>query len=298
MTLNEENFDWETYLSLNSDLLINNITNKQTAWEHWKNHGKKEERPICIVNNTNIHNGRFGNLFFVNMALHFIALKINLKCSYKYFNKFAMLGIDFYIGENEYSNNFILNDSNFLDIIKQSTFENSTFENTNIIINNENWFQTREFVHFLNNYFKIPYYRKNIIKNNIFKKKYHNNNDLFIHIRLGDVKDKLQSIERYYDYTISQIVFENGYISSDSIEDSICRKLIQKYNLIEINKSEIETIMFGSTCNNIILSGGTFSWMIGFFAFFSKNIYYPFIENPWYGDIFIFKEWKFIHLCP
>jgi len=50
--------------------------------------------------------------------------------------------------------------------------------------------------------------------------------------------------------------------------------------------------MFASTCNNLILSGGTFSWLIGFLAFYSKNIYYPLDnKNKWYGDIFIFPEW-------
>ena len=49
--------------------------------------------------------------------------------------------------------------------------------------------------------------------------------------------------------------------------------------------------MFGSTCNTIILSGGTFSWLIGFFAYYSKNINYPINNNKWYGDIFIFNNW-------
>ena len=288
MRITENNFDWKSYIKLNPDLIKNNIKNKQSAWNHWIKHGRKEERPIRVINNTNTHNGRFGNLFFINMALHFIALKINLKCQYKYFKHFETLGIDFYVGEHEYDENkrYVLTDDNFFSIIKSSNFEK-----TNIVINNENWFQTSEFAHYLNDYFKIECKRNKIIQSNFFKKRYNNNNDVFIHIRLGDVKEKTINIENYYDNVLSELVFENGYISSDSINDPICKKLIKKYNLIEINKSEIETIMFGSTCKNIILSGGTFSWMIGFFAFFSENIYYPFIETPWYGNIYDFKNW-------
>ena len=291
MDINETNFDWESYIAVNPDLLINRVYNKETAWMHWCNHGKKEERPIHFVNNTNIHNGRFGNLFFVNMALHFIAVKLNLKCRYKYFDKFAMLGIYLHIGENEYDKNYVLNETTFLNNIKDNRFEK-----TNIIINNENWFQTKEFVYFLKEYFSISYYRNNIIKNNIFKKRYNNNNDVFIHVRLDDVKSKLTNIEQYYEDALSRIYFENAYIASDSITDPLCQYLIKKYNLIEINKSEVETIMFGSTCNNIILSGGTFSWLIGFFAFFSKYIYYPSIKTPWYGNIFDLKNWIAIPL--
>lgn len=291
MDINESNFDWQSYIAVNPDLLTNNVFDKETAWMHWCNHGKKEERPFHFINNTNIHNGRFGNLFFVNMALHFIALKINLKCRYKYFEKFAKLGIHFYIGEKEYDTNYVLNENTFLKNIK-----NVNFEKTNIIINNENWFQTKEFVYFLKDYFTIPYNRQNIIKNNIFKKRYNNNNDVFIHVRLDDVRNKLTNIEQYYDDALSRICFDTAYIASDNIMDPICQQLIEKYNLIEINKSEIETIMFGSTCNHLVLSGGTFSWLIGFLAFFSKNIYYPSIKNPWYGNIFDFNNWISIPL--
>jgi hypothetical protein len=59
--------------------------------------------------------------------------------------------------------------------------------------------------------------------------------------------------------------------------------------------TEVDTIMFGSTCNNIILSGGTFSWLIGFLAFFSKNIFYPKMQEKWYDiNIFDFENWKSI----
>ena len=59
-----------------------------------------------------------------------------------------------------------------------------------------------------------------------------------------------------------------------------------------INSSEVETIMFGSTCNNIILSGGTFSWLIGFLAVKSEKIFYPEIKEKWFGDIFSFTNWN------
>ena len=281
-----ENFDWITYIDLNPDLFINNINTKEKAWNHWINHGEKEERPIVKKNSSNIHNGRLGNLFFVNMAIHFIALKINLKCSYKYFNKFKELGVYLHIGENVYNTDLLINENNFLDIIKTTTIEKQ-----NIIINNENWFQTRDFVEYLYDYFHIPYNKNKIINQNLFKKRYKNNNDVFVHIRLGDVENKIPNIEKYYNNVLSKIEFINGYVSSDDIENSICKRIIKKYNLIEINKSEVDTIMFASTCNNIVLSGGTFSWMIGFFAFFSNAIYYPHIENRWYGDIFNFPNW-------
>jgi hypothetical protein len=59
--------------------------------------------------------------------------------------------------------------------------------------------------------------------------------------------------------------------------------------VLDIN--EVDTIKFASTCKYIILSNGTFSWMIGVFAFFS-DIYYPIMKKKWNGDIFVFEDWK------
>ena len=115
---------------------------------------------------------------------------------------------------------------------------------------------------------------------------------MFIHVRLGDIENTWNNSYQYYDNIIQNISFNKGYISSDTINSDICIKLIKKYNLHIVDENEINTIMFASTCNNILLSGGTFSWLIGFLAYYSKNIYYPKDKkDKWYGDIFIFAEW-------
>ena len=76
----------------------------------------------------------------------------------------------------------------------------------------------------------------------------------------------------YYDSVLSELVFDKAYISSDSINDNICKKLIEKYKMEIINKDSIETIQFATTCKTIILSSGTYSWMIGILSFFQKYI--------------------------
>jgi hypothetical protein len=291
--INEEekydSFDWLLYINLNEDLKVFN--KKQDAWDHWIKFGKNEERPTNYINTSNTHNGRLGNLFFINMATHFLALKFNLNFKYKYYNTFKELGIDFYIGKKTYNNYITLTDKNFFDYIKND------IPFSNIIINNDIWCQTKEFSIFLKNYFiKDKNLIQNIIKNNRYITRYKKNNDVFIHVRLGDVTDRQENIYNYYNSVLKNLFFDKGFISSDSIDHEICKKLIKKYDLKVINKNETKTIMFASTCNNLVLSGGTFSWLIGFLAFFSKNIYYPKIENLWYGDIFVYPDWKKIDL--
>jgi hypothetical protein len=89
--------------------------------------------------------------------------------------------------------------------------------------------------------------------------------------------------------------FSTGYISSDSINHPICKRLIEKYGLRIYNSDEIDTILFASTCSKIVLSTGTFSWLIGFLAPFS-TVYYPKITHWWHGDIFVFEHWNEISL--
>jgi hypothetical protein len=281
-------FPWKTYFKLNNDLVSPNDTNtynKITAWNHWINFGKREERAFSYINNTNNHRGRFGNIFFVNMCLHFFSIKYNLKCNYKHEKQFNKLGIYFNKGQLTYNRNLLLTDYNFENLLE------SDISPKNIIIDNNVWFHTKRFCTIINKYFIDNKLFDKILDSNYYKMRYNKNNDLFIHVRLGDVESKTLCLYNYYKITIQSTNYKKGYISSDNINHPMCQKLIKKFNLEIINKNETETIMFASTCNNIILTGGTFSWLIGFLASKSKNIYYPQIKEKWFGDIFSFSNW-------
>ena len=284
-----ENFPWKTYYKINYELTSQdkNKNNKKNAWNHWTNYGKNEDRSFSYINNTNGHRARFGNLFFVNMCLHLFSLKFNLKSTYKYEKEFNELGIDFFKeGKYIYKKNLLLTDYNF-----ENLFE-SDVTPKNVIITNNVWFHTTRFCKMIDNYFVVNKIFEKILTKNKFKLRYNNNNDLFIHVRLGDVTNKTLCLYQYYNNTIKTLKFNKGYISSDDINHTICKSLIEKYDLKIVNMSEVETIMFGSTCNNIILTGGTFSWMIGFLALKSENIIYPELKEKWYGDIFSFRNWQ------
>jgi len=128
--------------------------------------------------------------------------------------------------------------------------------------------------------------KSNIIEKNKFKERY--NNNIFIHIRLGDIAHNNPGLN-YYLRAIKYIKelnnFDNIYIASDTLTHDIIKKIIEEYpNVNLINYYEIETIQFGSTCKNIILSHGSFY----------SNVYYSKIEKDkqWYGDTFSsIKSW-------
>ena len=242
------------------------------------------------INSNYAHEGRFGNLFFTGMALHFIAVKYNLKCTYKQAEIFKKLGVDFYIGgQNLHKKTIKLTDENFFQYVTDKPLVN-----TNITIDNSVWCQTREFAQYLREYFNQDENKSKIISSNKHSQRYNTYNDLCVHVRLGDIANRefAQPFE-YYDMAISKIQFDSGYITSDSPKHPICVKLAEKYNLKVLTYDIAETIQFASTCKHIVLSSGTFSWLIGLFGYFS-NVSYPNIKIRWHGDVFIFDDWDCI----
>ena len=289
-----ESFDWKNYLNTYEDLRLSGIKTKKEAWNHWISYGKGEERTLECRNTTKIHRARFGNLFFLNMVGHLISERNNLKLEYKYEKQFSELGVIFHRGAKTYDEDLVLNDNSFLDIIYEN---NETPIEKNIVFTNEMWCQSKDFCFLLAQYFKNPTRREGVMSNNFFKSRYNSdntiyNNDLYVHVRLADAKQYNYLPFEYYDKILSQITFDRGYISSDALQDDICNRLIKKYALHAIHDSPVRTLMFGSTCRHVVLSGGAFSWLVGFFGFFS-DIYCPSERRGvWYGNIFVFQDWK------
>ena len=232
------------------------------------------------------HGGRLGNCFFTGMALHFISTKNDLRVEYKMHHKLKALGIFLFSGTKTYNETVSLRDHNFMEFILGPPI----YKNISIV--NNVWCQTHDFAIYIRDYFNKDEQKQSIMDANIFKNRYNKNRDVFVHIRLGDiVKHNYHQPFEYYDKILSQLEFENGYYSSDTSEHPICQELVEKYKLKKYSEPDEKTIMFASTCAYLVLSSGTFTWMIGLFSYFSK-IYYPKPHKIWHGDIFIFPEWN------
>ena len=64
-------------------------------------------------------------------------------------------------------------------------------------------------------------------------------------------------------------------------EDDLIKKIKTLYpKVVFVEKNPIETIQFGCTCKNIVLSHGSFSAVIGYLGFFS-DIFYPNKKPLW-----------------
>jgi len=248
-----------------------------------------------MVSKINTHNttkncpGRFGNQLIRNMYAHILAEKYDLSFEYGDYGKMKSLGIDLYIdGKNDFSEvePVMLNDDNCFQYIDGT----NDLASRNVVFKRDTYVQTREFCLYLNDYFIQNGIFTSIMRQNKHARRYRQNTDLFVHVRLGDATKHNPGLD-YYCQAISKITFDQGYISSDTINHPICQTLIKKYGLQIYVNDEVDTLLFASTCKHLVLSHGTYSWSMGFLAPFSF-VYYPEIQHKWHGDIFVFDEWK------
>jgi hypothetical protein len=237
------------------------------------------------VNSIRHLGGRLCNHIIRAFAANFLAKKNLLVFDYgEYFPTMKELGIELYTtGSTTYTSTAYISTNELM-----SHIYNQTINNYNIIV--EDYYQSKDFSNYLYSYYRQHENQQSIINANRFKERYNSNNDVFVHVRLDDTAQYNQGYE-YYDKALSTLQFEHGYISSDTIDHDICKKLIEKYNLIPIKYNEVETIMFGSTCKYVILTGGSFSFIIGLFSFFSKVLYLKGF-NKWYPpELFFIDDW-------
>ena len=235
---------------------------------------------------TTDRNGRLGNQIIRNLAVSIIAEKHDLYVEYSSYNLIMKLGIDLFIGKRKLPDTIPLTDGNYLDTYARDSL------NSNLDPNND-YFQRKDIMDFLYKYIHSDVIKANVTQKNPFRNRYNANNDVIIHIRLGDVVHYNPGI-KYYLHALSTINFENMYICTDDANHSIVRNILEKYpNTTIIQYNVIETIQFATTCKHIILSHGSFSAVIGYLAFFS-DVHYPEYDKTkhmWYGDMFSIDTW-------
>ena len=233
--------------------------------------------------------GRLCNHIIRAHAAHFLAKKGNIRFCYgEYMSDMVRLGIILFTDGEDATSNYTVeyNETTFFRSIVSDHIP--VRYNINL---NTCYCQTREFSNYLYQYYRLLENQMPIIRANPYNRRYRCNNDVFIHVRLGDVESYNPGYS-YYDTCLRAISFENGYLASDSLDHEICQKLIQTYSLRIVDTKEVDTIQFGSTCRHIVLSGGTFSYIIGLFAFYS-TVYYPDDIGLWYPpELFSIPDWN------
>ena len=217
--------------------------------------------------------GRLGNKLLQNVGMSALSKKYDLLPLYNVIKESNLLKLNLYYGNKTIENCKLYDDSD-LDYL----LNGETKINNGIIFNG--YFQQKN----------LLFYHKNLVDKIISKREIVKKNTVFVHVRLGDAEQVNHGID-YYRSVLNTISFNEGFISSDSPNHDIIKKLSQEYNLNLFYSSPIDTILFGSQCEHRVLSGGTFSWWIGVLGD-NTNVYCR-KEPKFHGDIFVYPEWRY-----
>jgi len=236
---------------------------------------------------TTEYNGRLCNQVIRNLALSILAEKYDLYVEYSnYDNINNKLGIELFIGNKIYNKTELIDEEKYMHY-----FNNNINNNANFYFM-LHYFQSEEISTILHNH--LSKNKKNIIDKNPYKERYKNNNDIFLHIRLGDVAERNYFDINYYIYCINCLDYDNIYIGTDSFDHELIKKLKTLYpSIIFFDKNPVETIQFGSTCKNIIVSHGSFSAVIAYLGFFS-TVYFLHQEPTQHAPLGLFLNKGFI----
>ena len=233
--------------------------------------------------------GRFGNHFIRNIAMSLLAKRHNLYIRYCSHELVESLGIDLFCGTTGHNDTKVLTDSTYFKFYNSENLTCNFNPNTT-----HSYLQTREITNMIYDYLRTDEVHSKIISYNPFKDRYNNNNDLYVHVRLGDII-KFNPGLVYYINAIKNVKYDKLYISTESPDHEYIDTLLKEFPGSElIPYDEIKTIQFASTCKHIILSHGSFSAVIGYLAFFAENVYFPEFEKDkiWYGAMNFIPSWK------
>lgn len=224
------------------------------------------------VSHTGYH-GYLGNKLLQNIGISVLSKKYNLFPSYDVPVESDILKFNLYYGNQkiEKCKEYHDTDLNYL-LTNQKELEHG------IIFNG--YFQHKS----------LLLGCRHLVDEIITKREIVRKDTVFVHVRLGDAEIVNHGID-YYRAMLNSISFKEGIISSDSPNHDIVKKLSQEYSLNNFYSSPIDTILVGSECEHRVLSGGTFSWWIGFLG--NNNNVYCRREPKFHGDIFVYPEWNY-----
>lgn len=275
INLNNLDNSHNSHNSHNSDNSHNSHNFANSSDSHNLNNLNNLNNLAKVMNCSNTYQspGRWGNHFIRNMCAHILAKKYNLRFRYSYYDYFLKLGIELYTGgQNSFSTTKNLTDEEVYELL----ISDNKVVDYNISLDHI-YCQTREICLFLKDY--LPSNQNS-----------NSNENVLIHVRVDDAA-QFNPGYHYYDKVLATLKYNTGFITSDDIKHPICRKLITKYNLEIINLSELDTILFATQCQYLILSHGTYSWLMGLLSP-AATVFYAKIKKIWHGDIFVYPQWQ------
>lgn len=233
-------------------------------------------------------NGRFGNHFIIDVAASLLAKKFDLSIEYhepEYTALRILLGTELFSGSRVHETTIQITDIQYMDVYRRDTLESN--------ITNNGWFQLGETTTLVRDFLHSDPVKASVMQTNPCRDRYQTNEDLFVHIRLGDVAHRTQTPIEYYLHAIRQVAHDTLYLASDSFNHPMVEAIRKVHpEAILLDADVLNTMWFASTCKYMVLSHGTFSACIGYLGYFTEKVYYL-NEETWCPlDPFVGKGWQ------
>lgn len=232
--------------------------------------------------------GRLGNRVIQNVAVSMLARRYDVAAAYAMEHECRALGLELWSGSKRMTGpDMVLTNQllrNLLDAADGAQLPGHLHLN-----GEESYFQFPWFAHIVRNYFRLEAL-DSLYRANPWRGRFNNNSDTFVHVRLGDIEHLPSRGAAAYAAAIGS---PRGrvLIASDSPAHPTVRTLVQRFNAELVLLSPVETIQLGATCANLVLSDGTFSWVIGALAPASSVVrIVPRHNASWTGDM-VFDGW-------
>jgi hypothetical protein len=119
--------------------------------------------------------------------------------------------------------------------------------------------------------------REAVIEASPYRARHGNNEDVFVSVMGSDTDFE------YYDQALSDRGRERGnmFLYSDNLNHPICRRLMQKYNMVITSMlSETHRVQLATACKHLVLSWDPFSRMVGVLAFHAETVCVPRSSPP------------------
>ena len=218
--------------------------------------------------------GRLGNKFFQNLAISIVARKFDLYTVYHEgydiydfsggVDNFEELGIDLFSGNcclrQLHKDEVILSSATLPHLLDPKT-ECPQVIYRAFASDDATWLQTASWAHMLLSDV-IPTLQPGLLRANPWRDRAGKNNDLFVHLRLGDATQWTPRAVEDFCVAIKATKYDDIYVASDSLSHQDVRILQTQFGAKLFNASTVKTIQFGSLCKHIIVTDGTFGWMI------------------------------------